>query len=268
MTDPMYWRIAQDLRQAIESGALQPGQQLATEQVLRQEYGASRNTVRYAIRWLTSRGLVETRPGLGTFVVGRLDVFVTSLSADPETGLGGGDGAAAFSEVRAQGRTPSADTPRVEIKRAAGTVAVRLGVEEGASLVSRHQGRYIDGTPWSLQTSFYPMDLVTRGAQQLIAAEDLAEGTISYLRQTLGLEQVGYRDEIRIRPPDEAEAKFFGLPDDGRISVIVILRTGYTDGPGGLVPFRVTVSVFPADRNQFVVNSGTVPGDLPGSARR
>ncbi len=41
----------------------------------------------------------------------------------------------------------------------------------------------------------------------------------------------------------------------------VIVRTGYADSPDGPVPFRVTVSVFPADRNQFVMDFGMVPGD-------
>ncbi|MGH3187621.1 MAG: GntR family transcriptional regulator [Streptosporangiaceae bacterium] len=268
MPDPMYWRIAQDLREAIESGELRPGQQLPTELDLREEYSASRNTIRDAIKWLTSRALVETRPGQGTFVVEPPEIFVTTLSADTETGLGGGEGTAALSEVTARGREPGSDIPRVEIQRADETVAERLGVEVGALILSRHQPRYIDKTPWSLQTSFYPMDMVTRGAQRLIVAEDITEGTVTYLQQKLDLVQVGYRDRILVRAPDEVEAKFFKLPDDGRISVVVILRTGYAGGPDGPVPFRVTISVFPADRNQFVMNSGAVPDELAGPAKQ
>jgi GntR family transcriptional regulator len=262
MAEPMYWRIAQDLRQAIESGKLRPGQQLPTELDLREEYKASRNTIRDAIKWLASRALIETRPGQGTFVVDRLDIFVTTLSADTETGLGGGEGVAALSEVKARGRTPKSDTPRVEIQRAEGTVAEQLDVPVGTPILSRHQQRYIDGKPWSLQTSFYPMDLVTKGAQRLIVADDIVEGTVAYLKNALHIEQIGYRDSILVRSPDEVEAKFFKLPDDGRISVVVIIRTGYSGSSDSPVPFRVTVSAFPADRNQFVMNSGSVPDEL------
>jgi GntR family transcriptional regulator len=262
MADPMYWQIAQDLRQAIESGELRPGEQLPTELDLREKYSASRNTIRDAIKWLANRALIETRPGQGTFVVDRLDIFVTTLSADTESGLGGGEGVAALSEVKARGRSPKSDVPRVEIQRAEGIVAERLRVSRGTPILSRHQQRYIDGKPWSLQTSFYPMDLVAKGAQKLIVAEDISEGTVTYLKQKLDIEQVGYRDNFLVRPPDENEAKFFKLPDDGRISVVVIIRTGYSGSPEGPIPFRVTVSVFPADRNQFVTNSGTVPDEL------
>jgi GntR family transcriptional regulator len=111
------------------------------------------------------------------------------------------------------------------------------------------------------------MDLVTQGAQALLLAEDMPQGTVTYLSEALGLTQVGYRDTLLVRAPNQSEAAFLGLPDDGRIPVVVIIRTGYADSPDGPVPFRVTVSVFPADRNQFVVNSGAVPGDLAEAAK-
>ena len=82
MSGPMYRQIAEDLREQIESGRLEPGQQLLTELELREHYGASRNTVRDAIKWLTSLGLVETRPGQGTFVVRKIHPYATTLTTD------------------------------------------------------------------------------------------------------------------------------------------------------------------------------------------
>ena len=70
--DPMYRQIAEDLRRKIEAGELPRGAQLPTEIELREQYNASRNTVRDAIKWLITRGLVETRPGQGTFVVEKI----------------------------------------------------------------------------------------------------------------------------------------------------------------------------------------------------
>src|ERR1700733_840147 len=86
--DPMYRQIAEDLRVQIEDGGLAPGQQLSTELELREKYNASRNTVRDAIKWLITRGLVETRPGQGTFVVEKIDPFVTTLTRRPDTAAG------------------------------------------------------------------------------------------------------------------------------------------------------------------------------------
>jgi GntR family transcriptional regulator len=262
----MYRQIAQDLRQQIESGALPPGEKLPTEQQLSEKYQASRNTIRDAIKWLTNRTLVETRAGQGTFVAKRLTPFVTTLSVDPGTGLAGGEGRAALDEVVKRGRQAYVSPPRVEIHRATGNVRARLRITEGTQVVSRRQERFIDDTPWSLQTTYYPLELVTRGAVALLTPEDIPGGAIAYLEETLGLFQVGYRDRILVRPPHEDESRFFGLPDDGRVSVVSLLRTGYRASDEGPVPFRVTFTVLPADRNQLVINFGEVPGALAAPA--
>ena len=57
-----------------------------------------------------------------------------------------------------------------------------------------------------MQTSFYPMGFVVKGADRLIQADDIAIGTMKYLEQTLGLKQVGYRDWITVRTADSTEA--------------------------------------------------------------
>lgn len=263
MPEPLYRRIADDLRQQIESGTLAAGSQLPTEPELRKRYDASRNTVRDAVKWLITRGLVETRPGQGTFVTTKPNPFITTLSADPETGLGGGEGGAYYREVQDRGRTPKATDPRVEIQQARRVVADELRIPLGTSVVSRHQERFIDGLPYSLQTTFYPMSLVDRGADDLLEASIIRPGIVDYLGATLGIRQAGYQDKISVRVPNSTETTFFKLPEDGRVAVFVTRRTAF-DETG--TPFRLTVSVFPADRNRFIVNAGEVPAEDPIAA--
>lgn len=164
MANPMYRQIADDLREQIETGKLEPGQQLKTEIELRELYGASRNTVRDAIKWLTTLGLVETRPGQGTFVVRKIDPFVTTLSGGPKGTLGGGEGASYLSEVSERNRMASTSPIKVEIQEASEDVAAGLWISKGTEVISRHEQRFLDGTPWSMQTSFYPADFADRGA--------------------------------------------------------------------------------------------------------
>jgi GntR family transcriptional regulator len=276
VADPMYRQIAEDLRRQIEEGSLARGQQLRTELELRERYNASRNTVRDAVKWLITRGLVETRPGQGTYVVEKIDPFVTTLTGDPKSASGGegadpydyrvkltatgGEGDPYYNtEVTARRRTATASTPRVEIQQTSGALAVELQIEEGAPIVSRHQQRFIDDTPWSMQTSFYPMSLVEQGALALIQAMDIAEGTVAYLATKLGIKQAGWRDMITVRVPDEAETAFFKLPDDGRVAVLETRRTAFDENGK---PVRLTVTVYPADRNQFAVNVGHVPSEI------
>jgi GntR family transcriptional regulator len=251
MTEPIYRQIADDLRGKIESDEITHGAQLPTESDLMGQYDASRNTVRDAIRLLTTRGLVETRPGQGTFVVEQVSPYVTTLS-DPDIGEEGG---LYRLELAAPRHTSESTHPKVEIQRASSGVARELHLEQGSTVISRRQKRYIDGAPWSLQTSFYPMRLVEQGATQLIQAADIKPGVVSYLTELLGIEQAGWRDTIIVRASNEAEAGFFRLSDDGRVSVIEDWRTAF-DQHGA--PFRLTVRVYPADRNQLVANFGLV----------
>ena len=270
MPEPIYRTIADDLRHQIETGELRPGEQLRTEIELREKYNASRNTIRDAIKLLITRGLIETRPGQGTFVVETIVPFITTLTGDPESEkFVEGDtytekfveGDTYTKEVTARRRQPRATQPEVGIHQAGGQFPAigELQLPEGTPVVSRHQQRFIDDIPWSLQTSFYPMNLVTQGASQLLQAGDIPQGTVAYLSETLGIKQAGYRDTITVRAPDHVEAGFFKLPDDGRISIIETRRTAF-DEQGA--PIRLTVSVYPADRNQFAVNVGEVPPEV------
>jgi GntR family transcriptional regulator len=250
---PMYQQIAEDLRAQIESGALAQGAQLPTELELRDRYASSRNTIRDAIKRLTSQGLVETRPGQGTFVTRQIDPFVTVLTGDPEA-LRGAEGTRYLSEVSESHRSAGVTIPKVEIQVPSAEVSRRLRVPPDTQVISRHEKRFIESIPWSMQTSFYPMDFITKGATRLLMAEDIEGGAVRYLATAIGIRQVGYRDWITARVPDTDEQAFFELAHDA--TVFEVFRTGF-DQTG--TPLRVTVTVFPADRNQFIVNVGDVP---------
>jgi GntR family transcriptional regulator len=260
MVEPMYRQIAEDLRGKIEDGEIAPGAQLPTEIELMEQYDASRNTVRDAIKLLISRAMVETRAGQGTFVVEKINPFVTTLTADPQTGRGGGEEGVYIEEVQAGGRTPTASGPRVEMQQASAVKADVLRIKERDQVVSRHYQRFIDGVPFSLQTSFYSMDLVLQGATRLIEATDIPEGTVAYLADTLGIKQAGYRDSFTVRAPDETETHFFRLPADGPVPVFEVHRVAF-DEKGGRI--RLTITIYPTDRNRLVVNVGDVPRRSP-----
>jgi GntR family transcriptional regulator len=250
----MYRQIAEDLQRQIESGELARGSQIPTELDLREQYDASRNTVRDAIKWLTTRGLVETRPGQGTFVTERIIPFVTTLSGPVESAEG--EEEVYLAEVVASRRKPHVTDPRVEIQRASQVVAEALLIEPGAQVVSRHQRRFIDDTPWSMRTSFYPMSLVAKGAVRLIEATDIQGGAVNYLARECGVKQIAYRDTVSVRPPNENEAAFFKLPADGRVAVFTVFRVGYDQDDDR---FRLTITIYPTDRNRLLFNVGPVP---------
>src|ERR1700734_1976179 len=139
MDQPMYQQIAEDLRMQIQSGVLAGGSQLPTELELRAQYSASRNTIRDALKRLSSQDLIETRPGQGTFVTVKIDPFVTVLTVDKTVGIGVGEGATYLSQVSAGHRRAQVTTPRVEVLAAPELITRRLRMPATTSVISRHQ---------------------------------------------------------------------------------------------------------------------------------
>ena len=258
MAESMYVQIADDLRAKIKTGELPRGSQLPPEAVLQDEYSerpefssskVSRNTVRDAIELLVLAGLVEKRPGQGTFVVERIEPFITTLSGDPE----GGETAAYQSQVTRRGRERDETIPRVEIHKSSRAPELRL--DEAEQVISRHQERYIDGKPYSLQTSFYPFSFAAQ-APLLVMAGEIDEGAVAYIQHQLGVKQAGWRDVLQVRAANGGETEFFNFPMKGGAQVLEAARTAF-DETGR--PIRLTVTVYAADRNCIAYEAGVVP---------
>lgn len=81
----LYIQIADQIRDQILAGAVEPGCQLPSERDLAQNLGVSRPTVREALIALEVAGLVEVRVGVGAFVRPREQVqsALPELSASP-----------------------------------------------------------------------------------------------------------------------------------------------------------------------------------------
>jgi GntR family transcriptional regulator len=244
-----YQQIADRLRDQISVGQLGPGARLPSEPDLARDYDASRNTVRLAIALLTNQGLVVTRQGLGTFVREPAKLFTALLSgaADSprshhaDTGL---------PVVGPQADEPETSRLQVETAPASPSVAAKLHVSEGESVVIRRSRRHIGGIPWLLIASFFPMDLA-RGTA-LEQAGNIDQGSIKLLAEH-GHQQVGFMDEIGARMPDASEFGFFGLTTG--TPVIVVNRTAYSEDR----PIRLTRYIYRADRVRLAHEVGSIP---------
>ena len=254
---PRYQEIADELRRQIESGELPRESQLPTEVELQKRFSASRNTVRDAVKVLVVERLLETRGREGTFVTKAHVPFVTTLSTDPKTGISGigEEGSTYPALVRLQDRNAGAEDPQVTVLDCPPQIAARLGTKEGEYVVRRYQERYIEETVWSLQTSYYPMKWVEQGAARLLVPKDIPEGAVEYLSSiTTELKQSSYRDLLWARQPNDKEKQLFNLTINHM--VIEVYRTSFAEDG---TPIRVTVTVYPADRNQIVYDIGDVP---------
>jgi GntR family transcriptional regulator len=68
---PSYLQVVQQVERALRMGVLQPGDRLPTVKEVVAEVAINPNTVLKAYRELESRGLVQGRQGVGTFVLRR-----------------------------------------------------------------------------------------------------------------------------------------------------------------------------------------------------
>lgn len=78
---PLYRQLADILRRQIETGAVQPGDLLASEPRLGQQYDIGTLTVRHAVRVLRGEGLIETVQGVGNRVRERGERTVYDLQS-------------------------------------------------------------------------------------------------------------------------------------------------------------------------------------------
>jgi len=70
---PAYRQLVDQVRQALQLGILLPGDQLPTVRDVVRQIAINPNTVHRAYRDLEQQGLIEGRPGSGTFVKRSLD---------------------------------------------------------------------------------------------------------------------------------------------------------------------------------------------------
>jgi DNA-binding GntR family transcriptional regulator len=235
---PVYQRIASDIRSQILSGELAADAQITTEHELAARYGVARATVRQGLMLLVQEGLIVARRPLGYFVrrVDRLDWPVFNFEHE-------GAADAWVESVQEQGRTPRQDI-KVEIIQPDAAIAERLKLDKGELAVARRRLRFVDDVPYLIADSFYPEPIV-RGSD-IVRPADITGGARHVLAD-LGHKWVTHLDEIEGRNPTEDESHLLNIPPG--LPVMVHMRTSSNaDG----VPSRVIISVLPVDRWRLI----------------
>ncbi|MEU7020938.1 GntR family transcriptional regulator [Streptomyces sp. NPDC046203] len=244
---PKYRQLADALRRDIDNAAYKPGSRLPSESELSERFGASRNTVRSGLALLVSEGLISSSQGLG-YEVRKHEPFELNASRfENLTFPQNGD--AYNTDVTAAGRRPT-QTFRVEVAPATEYVAKRLKVGRESTTVLRFCHRFVDDVPWSTQATYYP-DWLVKEAPRLAEPGDIEEGTTRYLAG-VGVEQVGYFDEIAARMPTPEEARLLDV--SAGVPVMLWTRTGYSDTKS----IRCTITTFRGDLNRMNYEIGSL----------
>ncbi|MFB7617155.1 GntR family transcriptional regulator [Kitasatospora sp. NPDC056181] len=247
----MYQQIADALREQIATGAVGVGDRLPTEAELSEKYGAGRGTVRQALQTLVNEGLVVPARPRGYFVRERrpmvfrpqeefrarpyseeMDAFVTEHSAD--------------------GREPHQSID-VTIVEPPADIAKRLNLEPGQLAAVRRRIRSLDGEPFNLNDTYFPLSIVQDS--EIIRPADIVRGANQVLSE-MGYRQVRAIDELYVRMPTPEESKRLQLGAGTPVAQHV--RTGYAENG---CPVRVAVSILPGDRHVITYEQERDPED-------
>ena len=140
---PLYRRLQDALRKAIESSILGPQDALPPERDLATDFSVSRITVRKALDGLVAEGLLQRKQGAGTFVSGRVEKQFAKLTSFSE-------------DMLARGRAPRSEW----LLRASGTVtpeeSLALGLSPGAPVYRLNRIRFADEMPMAIEYSKVP----------------------------------------------------------------------------------------------------------------
>jgi GntR family transcriptional regulator len=234
---PIYYRLEKYLRDQILSGALRPGDLVAPESQLAQQFGASRMTVRQALSRLVFDGLVVRHRGRGTFVAQpRLEHTYIFPSFEEE--------------MQARGARTSHKLLDMRAVRAEGKVAESLGIPEGTPITMLQRQRLVDGQVVGYELRYLPKRIGEALTQDEIHSQPMVRAVMRILGKThtrLSLRvssSVVRREEAKI-----LETKV-GTP------VLVREHIWYVEPDG---PVQYGKSIFRGDRYQMCLEFTSVP---------
>lgn len=240
---PLYARLADELRRKITTGEWGPNHVLPPERQLAEEHDVSRNTVIRAYEELMHEGLVTSgRTRAGRRVRNRKTLFVYASRSEQLDRLTTSPVDTWVTDVREQGREPGQEIT-VEVVNASPDLASWLKVGEGDPVAVRRRLRTIDGSPDNLNDTYYPMDIV-RDCPEIMNPEDVRQGVLTVMAEQ-GYPQVRCEDILRWSPATPAEASQLELGPG--VAVLRQHRIGYSTER----PIRVAVTVWPGDTHEL-----------------
>ncbi|MEV8086357.1 GntR family transcriptional regulator [Streptomyces nigra] len=226
LVPPRHHDIADDLRQQITNGCLQPGERLPSETVLSERYAVSTVTLRQALASLQSEGLLEKMHGKGNFVrrPSRKITYVGGWGTlDPWT--------AAEPSLRV--------TVRSATVQAAADLSALLRVPAGSPLAEFSCLGLEGESPRGLARIYMPRDLAPAGV--LDDDSGCREAVTRFA--ILGPPPAAVRETVCARPPTPEEATALRI---GSMTAVLGITRLATDAAGRVV--EAALLAFPGDR--------------------
>lgn len=258
-SQPLYVRVAAELRQRVLAGLVKAGGPLPSETELMNEFNVSRTTARNAYNVLRAEGLIDSQPGRGVFVRERLPA--RRLSSDRYR--------REIEQIRRHGSS-SARPPETsfthdhgisweeyylaktfEVTTPPDHVAEALKLPRSARVLARHFVFHARARPQQMSTSYLPLDLVQNTPIADPDNEPWPGGNIAQLA-TLGITVTRVDESVSSRMPTPSESRTLRIASG--VPVLTISRRMLA----GDQPFEAAEIVIPSDR---VILDYTIPLD-------
>ncbi|MEU6445092.1 GntR family transcriptional regulator [Streptomyces sp. NPDC047046] len=225
-------RIASEIRDKIERGALAPGSRLPGVPQLQKDHGIAYQTARDIYGLLEDEGLVFSRRGKGTFV----SLVIGKITSDRTTRYlavlreAGGAAGAFEAEMRARGLDPK-NTVVIDRDVPPKKVAAIFEMHHRAKTLKRQRimSGALPGDDEAIEvvqvaTSWFPPDIVD--AIPVLAEMETGTGGSKSRMAEAGFKQVRLREEVEVRSPTADEAAALGIQAEQ--AVLEITHKGMT----------------------------------------
>jgi GntR family transcriptional regulator len=206
---PLWAQLVAELRRRHEAGAF--ASRFPSDKELIETYGVSRQTVRDAVRHLSTTVALDRQRGRGTFL------------RTPEFEQPVGTFYSLFKAIEAQG-VEQRSVVRAKDLRTDAAAASELGLAPEASLVYVERLRLAGGLPLALEQVWLPADL----AEAVLESDFAHTALYDELRYRCGLRPTAGEERILPIVVDRAEARLLGLPA-GSAAFLVERRTWVGD---------------------------------------
>ncbi|GAA2358288.1 GntR family transcriptional regulator [Saccharopolyspora halophila] len=224
---PLYYQVASQIEEAIDSGALPVGARLDNEVDLATQLGLSRPTIRQAIGSLVDKGLVVRKRGAGTQVVFNRVKRSLELSS-------------LFDDLSRIDQQPSTRVLVNEVITPSAEIAHILGISERDKALHLKRVRSARGEPIAQLQNYLPAGLIEP------TDELLEEHGLYQLLRAAGVQLHAAQQTIGARVAAEAEADLLDEPTGA--ALLTMERTTY-DQAGKVVEYGA--HVYRASRYSF-----------------
>jgi GntR family transcriptional regulator len=223
---PRYEQLRESLHELIRDGVAGPGGALPAERELARMTGWSRVTVRKALAGLVALGVVDSKPGAGTFVGQRIVRSFSRLTSFTD-------------DLRGRGLDPRTVFLERGLGEATPDEATALAVPSGSGVVRLHRLRSAGESPLAVERTVVP--------QSILPSPDLVEVSLYAALEALGMRPHRAFQRLRAVAVDAATAELLDLPT-GSPGLQIERRAFLADGR----PVELSRSVYRADAYDFV----------------